>query len=190
MKKRFLFLSALIILGTFGIIAYINSAPQENTASGVVLQETEIIENMQVINGAFAIHNVETGKNLRPYNANVSNGNRIVLYPHNEWKCLTWRFNHIEGTTYQLKNLYTEKTFEPKSSPESGVALWQQPLTKDSSQYWEFIEQPDDTYLIRLKDTELYITLSSDKTNSDIILMTYQNSSKQQLILIEQYPRF
>jgi hypothetical protein len=163
MKKRFLFVVTFLILGVFGVSA-------------------------QVISGAFAIHNAETGKNLRPYNAGVSDDNRIVLYPHNEWKCLTWQFNHVEGTTYQLQNLYTRKTFVPKSNPESGVSLWQRPLKADSSQYWEFIEQPNETYLIRLKDTELYITISSDKTNSDIILMSYQNSSRQQWKLIEQYP--
>jgi hypothetical protein len=195
-KHRLFFAAAFIMFGTFGVIAY--NIPHENTTSGLreadndntVLQETEGIDTMQVINGAFAIHNVETGKNLRPYNAGVSNGNRIILYPHNEWKCLTWRFNHIEGTTCQLQNLYTEKTFEPKSDIEAGVALWQQPLKKDRSQYWEFIEQPDETYLIRLKETELYITFSSDKTDSNIILMPYQNSSDQQWKLIEQYPPF
>jgi hypothetical protein len=196
MRKHHLFLAVFIMLGAFGVIAY--NMPQESATAGLretgngnsPLQETKGIDTMQVISGAFAIHNVETRKNLRPYNAGVSDGNRIILYPHNEWKCLTWRFNHIEGTTYQLQNLYTEKTFEPKSGTEAGVTLWQQPLKKDKSQYWEFIGQPDETYLIRLKDTELYITLSSDKTDSDIILMPYQNSSRQQWKLIEQYPPF
>jgi hypothetical protein len=78
---------------------------------------------------------------------------------------MTWQFINVEGETYQLKNLYTSKTLQPSSKPELGVILCQQPLKKDSLQYWEFIKQPDETYLIRLKDTNLYVTISSDKTN-------------------------
>ena len=73
---------------------------------------------------SFAIQNVQTGKNIRPYNSGTSNGNRIVLYDHNEWKCLTYEFIHVEKNIYQLKNLYTQKTFEPSSSLQSGVSLW------------------------------------------------------------------
>ncbi len=142
------------------------------------------------VNHNYAIQNVKTGKNLRPYNAGVEDGNKIVLYNHAEWKCMTWQFIQVEGETYQLKNLYTSKTLQPSSMPESGVALWQQPLGSDILQYWEFIEQPDNKYLIRLKDTDLYITISSDKTNSSIILMPKQNSSNQQWKLVEQNPRF
>lgn len=141
-----------------------------------------------VISGSFAIHNSETGKNLRPYSANTSDGTDIVLYPHNWWKCLTWEFIHVEGTSYQLKNLYTGKTFEPVSEAEDGVALWQQPLDGESSQYWEFLKQDDETYLIRLQDTELFITLSSEETDSPIILKSKQDGSTQKWILKEQYP--
>lgn len=76
------------------------------------------------------------------------------------------------------------------SKPQTGVALWQQPLADDNSQYWKFIGQPDETYLIRLNDTELYITLSPEETDSSIILIPKQNSSDQQWKLVKQYPRF
>ena len=139
-------------------------------------------------NSTYAIQNVQTGKNLRPYSALWFNGNRIVLYDHHEWKCLTWQFIQVEGETYQLKNLITRKTFQPSSNPESGVTLWQQPLKENSLQYWEFIKQPGETYLIRLKGTELYVTISSGETNSTIILMPKQESSSQQWKLVQQNP--
>jgi hypothetical protein len=207
MKKSLLLFAVFTLLSVFGACTYIknstersnnNIVPQEVDYAATTLLETggsttaepEGIDTVQqVISGSFAIRNVKTGKNLRPRNAGVSDGNDIILYPHNKWKCLTWQFNHIEGTAYQLQNLYTGKTFEPLSDPETGVALWQQRMNKDNgAQSWEFIEQQDGIYLIRLKDTELYITVSSSSTNSPIILMPYQNSNEQQWKLIEQYP--
>lgn len=141
-------------------------------------------------NGTYAIQNVQTGKNLRPYKASVDDGNKIVLYNHHKWKCMTWQFIDEEGESYQLKNLYTSKTFQPSTKPEVGVTLGQQPLKEDGSQYWEFIKQPDNSYLIKSKGTDLYVTISSDKTNSSITLMPKQNSTGQQWKLVKQNPWF
>jgi len=146
-------------------------------------------DDPQVIKGSFAIQNVQTGKNIRPYNSGTSNGNRIVLYDHNEWKCLTYEFIHVEDDIYQLKNLYTQKTFEPSSTLQSGVTLWQQPLKDIDLHRWEFIEQSENRYLIRLKGTDFYVAISSDKTDSNIILMPKQDSDSQVWRLIEQYPK-
>jgi Acetyltransferases, including N-acetylases of ribosomal proteins len=81
------------------------------------LEDTE--KKQEVIRGTFAVQNIKSGKNLRP-NPEVSsaekfvaNGNGIVLYPHAEWKCMTWQFTHVEDNVYQLQNLYTNKTFQP-----------------------------------------------------------------------------
>ena len=137
---------------------------------------------------SYAIQNVETGKCIRIHNAGIDDERRIVLYSHQNWECITWQLIQLEDEVYLLKNLYTHKSFQPSSSPEAGVTLWQQPLGGTRLQYWEFIKQPDETYLIRLKDTDLYITITSDENNSDLILMPLQNSSKQSWTLIEQRP--
>ena len=136
----------------------------------------------------YAIQNVGTGKDIRVHNAGNDEGTKIILYNHNNWECITWQLIELEDNAYLLKNLYTQKTFEPSVSPESGVGLWQQTLGGSRLQYWEFIEQSGDTYLIRLKDTELYVTATSDKNNSDIILMPRQDSDSQQWRLIRQNP--
>jgi Ricin-type beta-trefoil lectin domain. len=148
-----------------------------------------IMKKLKTTN-TYAIHNVKTGKDIRVYNAGIDDGQKIILYKHQNWECMTWQFIQLEEDTYLLKNLYTEKTFQPSSTPKSGVDLWQKPLGGDPLQYWEFLKQPDETYLIRLKGTELYITISSDKTDSPIILMPKQNSPDQQWKLIEQHPLF
>lgn len=136
----------------------------------------------------YAIQNVGTGKDIRVYNAGINDGTKIIIYSHKNWECMTWRFIRLDDTTYLLQNLYTQKTLQPSSSPEAGVDLRQQPLGGSPLQYWEFIKQPDDTYLIRLKGPEFYLTSSSRENNSSIILMRKQDSANQLWRLIKQTP--
>lgn len=136
----------------------------------------------------YAIQNVGNGKDIRVHNAGNDDGTKIILYAHHNWECITWQLIQLEGETYLLKNLYTQKTFEPSSSPQAGTNLWQQTLGGSRLQYWEFIKQSDETYFIRLKDTELYITATSDENDSDIVLMPKQDSDKQRWRLVRQNP--
>lgn len=142
----------------------------------------------QEIKGTYAIQHVSTGKDLRPYKAGKADGNSLILYHHHSWKCLTWDFVHVSGAVYQLRNLYTSKVFEPAATPGKGVGLWQQPLSGNRHQYWEFISLPGNKYLIKLKGEELYITISSADTNSAIVLMPKQNTESQEWRLIAQDP--
>lgn len=136
----------------------------------------------------YAIQNVSTGKDIRVLNVGVKDGTKVILYTHNEWECLTWQFIQLEDSTYLLKNLCTQKTFEPSSVPKAGVDLWQKSLGGSNLQHWEFIKQADDTHLIRLKNTELYLTATSADDNSSIVLMPKQDSDKQLWRLIKQNP--
>lgn len=136
----------------------------------------------------YAIQNIGTGKDIRVHDAGNDDGTKIILYSHHNWECITWQLIQLEGETYLLKNLYTQKSFEPSSSPQSGVELWQQTLGGSRFQYWEFIKQFDETYLIRLKDTELYLTVTSDEDNSPIVLMPKQDSDNQRWKLVRQNP--
>ncbi len=146
------------------------------------------IVKKQNTKNTYAIQNVKTGKDIRVYNAGIDDGQKIILYEHHNWECMTWQFIQLEQDTYLLKNLYTQKTFQPSAALGPGVALWQQTLGGNPLQYWEFMKQPDETYLIRLKGTELFITVSSDQNDSSIILMPKQDSPEQQWKLIEQHP--
>lgn len=138
----------------------------------------------------YAIQNVQTGKNLRPYAAGIADGNGIVLYDHWSWKCMTWQFVKVDEDTYQLRNLHTLKTIQPSGTGRGNTTLWQQPLGASKAQQWQFIRDADDTYRIRLKGSDLFITISSEKTNSPIVLMPLQNSTAQQWRLVKQDPWF
>lgn len=156
---------------------------------GAYPRTSKNIQRKMNTENSYAIQNVAAGKDIRVHNANIENNEKIILYEHQNWECITWQFIQLEGDVYLLKNLYTHKTFQPLSKPEQGVSLAQQTLEANSFQYWEFLKQSDETYLIRLKDTELYVTVSSNENNSPIIiLMPLQNSAEQQWRLIEQRP--
>jgi len=147
------------------------------------------VATSQIISGTYAIQNTTTGKNLRPFDAGNQNGNRIVSYNHVEWKCMTWDFKHIDDSTYQLKNLFTSKTFQGKDSPaKQGTKLEQQPLSTSTAQQWTFVKIANNMYNIRLKGTDLYITASSSGTNSDIILQGKQKNALQSWKLVAQNP--
>ncbi len=155
----------------------------------VVILATALNSMAQTFKSTYAIQNIQSGKNIRPYDAGSQDGNRIVLYSHVDWKCMTWQFIKKEGDTYQLKNLFTSKTLHPASKIVPGVSLEQTPLKDEKDQCWEFIGQGENSYFIRLKDTDLYITTSSDATNSAIILQPKQPQSTSQLWrLVEQHP--
>ncbi len=180
MKKRtfYILLSIIAVLALAILAILIFAGPRAYLTHQLKLGTTN----------TFAINNVKTGMNIRPYNAGIDNGTKIIQYENNNWECMTWQFIKLEDSSYLLKNLWNDKTFQPSARPKPGVALFQQPIEANSLQYWEFLKQPDETYLIRLKGTELYVTVSSDKSNSDIILMPKQNSADQQWKLIEQHP--
>jgi hypothetical protein len=146
----------------------------------------------QQIRGTFAIKNVETGIVLRIKDANTKNGTPVVAYSPVNWKCVTWDVKQVEGQTYTLTNLYSGKTLQPQV-PEikDGVPLEEQPLqTGNKNQLYEFIPIEKNQYLIRLKNTELYLTPSDDNgnINANIILAQKNNANLQRWTLQEQKP--
>ncbi|HVF96527.1 MAG TPA: RICIN domain-containing protein [Flavisolibacter sp.] len=146
----------------------------------------------QPIKGTYAIKNVETGLLLRIKDANKANGTPLVLYTQMEWKCMTWDFRQVEGETYQLKNLFTGKTFQPADSLASGVGLEEQPLLANAdAQQYEFIPVEKSVYFIRLKNTGLYLTPSEkSNVNSAVVLAEKTGAKNQYWTLYEQHPQF
>ncbi|HKO81236.1 MAG TPA: RICIN domain-containing protein [Chitinophagaceae bacterium] len=146
----------------------------------------------QVIKGTYAIKNVQTGMLLRIKDADKKDGTPLVAYSPVNWKCMTWDFKHVKGQTYQLKNLFTSKTFQYKSLVASnGVSLEQRPINNNEpGQQYEFIPIEKDSYLIRLKEKDLYLTPSDSKgaINSAIILAEKSNSKLQRWTIYEQHP--
>jgi len=145
----------------------------------------------QQIKGSYAIKNEQTGMLLRVKDAHSENGTPLVAYYPENWKCMTWNFKHVAGNTYQLENLLTNKTFQPKGDADVNVALEEQPLnTNSANQQYEFEAIDHDTYMIKLKGTDLYITPSDKKgaVNSQIVLAKKTNTKDQYWDIYEQSP--
>lgn len=135
----------------------------------------------------FAVRNVGTGLCIRPYNADYSEGNKVILYPLHNWECITWQFIRVAGDTYILQNLYTHKSFAPNPGAKEGSTLWQKSLDGTQNQCWEFIKS-DAGFLIRLKGTELYLTASRREENAEIVLQAANNAEEQVWELLPQQP--
>lgn len=175
--KRVLIISSIV----FGIVLTV----------GIVAVSTRVrkdIKKKLAFENTYAIQNVASGMCVRPFDAGYNNGNKIIAYSHKDWECITWEMVSLGENTYLLKNLFTEKTFQPKSEPKPGVELWQQSLGGTPLQYWEFIKQADATTLIGLKNTQLYLTISSKEENAPLILMPLDNNPAQKWKLIRQTP--
>ena len=142
------------------------------------------------IQGTFAIQNVATGMNLRPFDASKQDRNRVILYNHHAWKCLTWEFLPIEGNSYRLKNYYTAKAVEPAAHAVGPTTLQQRPISGGVTQIWEFVDQPVNAFLIRHKTTGLYITASSHLRDSELHLQPRDRTRPQSWRLIRQRPWF
>ncbi|UOE50033.1 RICIN domain-containing protein [Mucilaginibacter sp. SMC90] len=145
----------------------------------------------QQIKGTYAIKNEQTGMLLRVKDARAENGTPLVAYYPENWKCMTWDFQHVGGNTYKLKNLFTSKTFQPVAEATAGVALEEQPLNTDNAtQQYEFEPIDKDTFLIKLKGTDLYLTPSDKKgsVNSKIILAKKTNTKDQYWDIYQQSP--
>jgi hypothetical protein len=145
----------------------------------------------QDIKGNYAIKNVQTGMLLRIKDANSKTGTPIVAYYPENWKCMTWDFKKTDANTYQLRNLFSNKTLQPVSLAAADVAFHEQPLIPgDEKQQYEFIAVKKDTYLIKIKGADLYITPADPKgeVNSAIILAAKKGTPDQQWFIYEQAP--
>ncbi|WP_094571199.1 RICIN domain-containing protein [Mucilaginibacter xinganensis] len=148
------------------------------------------LASAQTIKGNYAIKNVQTGMLLRVKDAHAENGTPLVSYYPENWKCMTWNFKHITGNTYQLQNLLTNKTFQPVGEPGSGVNLEEQPLNPNGGgQQYEFEPVDTNTFMIKLKGTDLFLTADKKgSVNSRVVLTKKGNSKEQYWTIYEQVP--
>ncbi len=151
-----------------------------------------VLSSAQTIQGTYAIKNVQTGMLLRIKDANGKNGTPLVAYTPINWKCMTWDFKHIDSNTYQLQNLFTGKTFQPKNNVATeGVLLEQQPLVMaQPNQQYDFIAVKKEVYLIRATGTDLYLTPVDKNGNTDTGITLYKKNGSplQQWTIYLQKP--
>ena len=141
-------------------------------------------------NETYAIQNADTELDLRPFEAQTHDGNKVIQYNHHWWKCLTWKFIPAGSNSYFLTNYYTEKALNLSQPPKAGVGLLQRPFLKDKTQKWEFIDNGKGYFKIRLEGKDLYLTSVSKKNNAELEIQPSNNSKNQLWKLINQSPLF
>jgi hypothetical protein len=135
---------------------------------------------------SYQIRNCKFDQLLRPRDANNADGTRIVLYPAQPWKCMTWKLLPAGNAAFQLQNHFTQKTFEAKTN-EAGTALVQIPLDRDASKRpaWKFEKLTDGFY--RITDVASGRCLAASSKGA-VILAPAEEQREQEWELIETDP--
>lgn len=99
--------------------------------------------------GFYQIRNRKMNALLRPENANSADGTRIVLYPAEPWKCMTWKVKAAGGIAFELQNYLTRKTFATGTNDAQAVVV-QAPFDRDASKRprWKITKLADGFYRI------------------------------------------
>jgi len=135
---------------------------------------------------SYQIRNCKFDQLLRPRDANSSDGTRIVLYPAQPWKCMTWKLLPAGDAAFQLQNHFTQKTFEAKTN-EAGAMLVQVPFDRNSSKRstWKFEKLPDGFYRITEVASGRCLAASSKEA---VTLAPAKDQPEQEWELIETDP--
>ncbi len=138
----------------------------------------------------YQIRNVKHQDLLRPRDANNANGTPIVLYSAQPWKCMTWRLQPAGDATFQLKNLFTAKTF---CAATNTTAVQQVPLAKERgvSPAWRFIKLADGTYEITDSKSGQALTAVKEQGGYEVKIEVapWQNSDEQKWQLEKMDPQ-
>jgi hypothetical protein len=141
---------------------------------------------------SFQIRNKKFGDLLRPEDANSADGTRIVLYPMQSWKCMTWKFYPAGDSVFQLQNHFTSKTFAPTPRTEgSQVAVVQVPFAKESQARpaWRFTRLPDGLYqIIEVKSGKALAAVDSAGSGVRIVLAPVGGGDDQKWELLKTDP--
>ena len=176
--KRFtvLALSAAVLVNAFGAMA-------ADAASGVADAKAATPESFQIRNKKF-------GDLLRPEDASGANGERIVLYSAQLWKCMTWKFHPTGSELFQVQNHFTSKTFTAKDQG-TPLAVVQAPWSREAKERpaWRFTKLPDGLYQISDPTSGKALTADSGGDGSvRIVLAPWQEKAAQKWELLKTDP--
>lgn len=142
---------------------------------------------------SFQIRNQKFGDLLRPEDADSAPGTRLVLYPAQPWKCLTWKFIPAGGALFQLQNHFTSKTFAADAKPgQPQPAVTQVAFAKEAGERpkWQFTKLDDGTY--RVTDPQSGKALTAVKTEASstvtIVIAPWRDAGEQKWELLKTDP--
>jgi hypothetical protein len=132
---------------------------------------------------SFQIENLDQSLLLRPRDASNKDGTPLVLYPHEAWKCMTWKLES-SGDGYRLMNYFTHKTMQPDAA-----AVVEEPASKTNApeQQWKFIPLGNDLFRIENSKTGEALGASSD---GNITVGKWTDAPAQKWKLLPKPERF
>jgi hypothetical protein len=136
--------------------------------------------------GSHGLRNQQFGLFLRPRDASNKDGEPIVLYPQQPWKCMAWHFESAPGGT-RLVNFFTGKSFEVQQS--SGTkALVQMPSSTEhrQSESFHFVTLSDGFYEIEDNAGGVLTGIDSDGHGDiRVVVSPWKNSPSQRWQLVD-----
>ncbi len=172
MKKILLILSfvSLLVNGVF-------AADNADAKSDLSATKTE----------SYQIRNKKFGDLLRPENANGAEGTRIVLYPAELWKCMTWKLQPAGESTFHVQNHFTSKTFVVKSGAgDNGVIQIKQAHEASERPRWLFTKQADGSYEISDAKSGEALTAVAEASGSARVIATPWSGNENQKWSLEK----
>jgi len=139
---------------------------------------------------SFQIRNQKFGQLLRPEDANNADGTRLVLYPSQMWKCMTWKRLPGGSSTFALQNHLTAKTFSAQGDGQQAPVL-QVPFGANTSarQTWRFVQLQDSTYQIIDTRSGKALTAVASGSGTIVVVAPWQDKPEQRWELILTDPR-
>lgn len=133
------------------------------------------------ITESYQIRNKKFGDLLRPEGANGAEGTRIVLYPGEPWKCMTWKLRPAGEAAYHVQNHFTSKTFTV--NPGHGATnVIQTALARESGErpVWHFTKLADGSYeIIDVKSGAALTAIGGDGQPVRVVVAPWQNQDGQ-----------
>jgi hypothetical protein len=172
MKKLSLILGGLL-LTLLGIFAADNSGTNSDLSAAATQ--------------SYQIRNKQFGGLLRPENANGAEGTRIVLYPAEPWKCMTWKLQPAGESAFHVQNHFTSKTFVVKpDAGESRVIQIKLAHEKSDQPLWQFTKQADGWYEISDAKSGEALTAVAETGGSARVIVAPWNGGENQKWSLEK----
>jgi hypothetical protein len=123
---------------------------------------------------SFQLMNKANGLLLRPENASKKDGARIVLYPQQDWRCLSWDAIPVKNGGYYFRNYFTNKTVAFNQNKAE-----QQPVNTEQPFLWKLIKVRDDYYKIVSAADETKVLAASTDEKEQVELQNWNGGEIQ-----------
>jgi len=130
---------------------------------------------------SYQIRNKKFGDLLRPKDANNAEGTRIVLYPAEPWKCMTWKLRPAGESTFHVQNHFTSKTFTVNAS-HGETNVIQTAFAREAGErpVWRFTKLADGSYQITdVKSGAALTAVGGDGQPVRVVVAPWQDQDAQ-----------